>query len=172
MSISTPGISRKVITVGASDDNISIELSGNQMIDYSGRGPTTACIKKPDIVAPGSNIVSCNALKNYNYNITNSDKNKGNNRGINTNRNVFLRNSSRMRLNQRGERYNIMYTSKSGTSMATPIVTGSIALLLADQAELSNRDVKMKLRESTTDLGFSWNKQGCGLLNVEKLMSK
>lgn len=43
MSISTPGISRKVITVGASDDDVPIELSGNKMIDYSGRGPTSAC---------------------------------------------------------------------------------------------------------------------------------
>lgn len=43
MSISTPGISRKVITVGASDDNIAVEMSGNKMIDYSGRGPTSAC---------------------------------------------------------------------------------------------------------------------------------
>ena len=29
------------------------------MIDYSGRGPTNACICKPDIVAPGCSIVSC-----------------------------------------------------------------------------------------------------------------
>ena len=32
---------------------------GNRMVDYSGRGPTGACICKPDIVAPGSSIVSC-----------------------------------------------------------------------------------------------------------------
>ncbi len=62
-SISTPGISRKVITVGASDDDIPVELAGTRAKDYSGRGPTSACIKKPDVVAPGSNIVSCNATR-------------------------------------------------------------------------------------------------------------
>ena len=63
MSISTPGISRKVITVGSSDDNVSVDLFGSKTKDYSGRGPTPFCIKKPDIVAPGSNIVSCNIIQ-------------------------------------------------------------------------------------------------------------
>lgn len=58
-TITTPGISRKVITVGSSDDNYEIEVGGVRMVDYSGRGPTGDCICKPDIVAPGSRIVSC-----------------------------------------------------------------------------------------------------------------
>lgn len=58
-TITTPGISRKVITVGCSDDHKEVEVFGNKMIDYSGRGPTNACICKPDIVAPGCSIVSC-----------------------------------------------------------------------------------------------------------------
>lgn len=59
MSITTPGISRKVITVGCSDDNTEVLVGGNRMVDYSGRGPTAACVCKPDIVAPGSCVVSC-----------------------------------------------------------------------------------------------------------------
>lgn len=58
-TITTPGISRKVITVGCSDDYKEVDVAGSRMIDYSGRGPTGACICKPDIVAPGSSIVSC-----------------------------------------------------------------------------------------------------------------
>lgn len=58
-TITTPGISRKVITVGCSDDYKEVDVAGNRMIDYSGRGPTSACICKPDVVAPGSSIVSC-----------------------------------------------------------------------------------------------------------------
>ncbi len=59
MSITTPGISRKVITVGCSDDDREVLVGGSRMVDYSGRGPTAACICKPDVVAPGSSVVSC-----------------------------------------------------------------------------------------------------------------
>ena len=144
MSISTPGISRKVITVGSSDDNITVELYGNKVTDYSGRGPTSACIKKPDIVAPGSNIVSCNAVK---Y-------------GSRFRPSPFFKSES-----------NMLYTVKSGTSMATPIVSGAIALLLGVHPEMTNLDVKMKLKSSAKDLGYGWQKQGWGLLQIPTLLS-
>lgn len=147
MSISTPGISRKVITVGSSDDRITVELFGNKKTDYSGRGPTASCIKKPDIVAPGSNIVSCGTMKNYQryrYNLLN---------------------------NQRADNLSLMYTVKSGTSMATPLVSGAIALLLSKNPTMTNKDVKLKLRDSAVDLGHPWSKQGWGLLNIPRLLS-
>lgn len=146
MSISTPGISRKVITVGSSDDRITVELFGNKTMDYSGRGPTASCVKKPDIVAPGSNIVSCGTMKNYQryrYNVLN---------------------------NPRNDYTNLMYAVKSGTSMATPIVTGAIALLLSAYPSLSNKEVKLRLRDCAIDLGFPWSKQGWGLLNIPRLL--
>ncbi len=59
MTITTPGISRKVITVGCSDDDREVEVMGSRMVDYSGRGPTASCICKPDLVAPGCGIISC-----------------------------------------------------------------------------------------------------------------
>lgn len=59
MTVTTPGISRKVITVGCSDDNMEVFVGGNRMVDYSGRGPTAACVCKPDLVAPGCSVVSC-----------------------------------------------------------------------------------------------------------------
>lgn len=62
MSITVPGNSRKVITVGASDDCSRPEKKGVRQC-YSGRGPTADCICKPDIVAPGSTIVACNAKR-------------------------------------------------------------------------------------------------------------
>lgn len=59
MSVTTPGISRKVITVGSSDaDNLT--GAKNKVINqFSGRGPTPYCIVKPEVVAPGSEIKSC-----------------------------------------------------------------------------------------------------------------
>ncbi|WP_250279007.1 S8 family peptidase [[Clostridium] colinum] len=58
-SISSPAISKKVITIGASDDNITANVWGNHLINFSGRGPTLECVIKPDVLAPGVNIVSC-----------------------------------------------------------------------------------------------------------------
>lgn len=126
-TITTPGISRKVITVGCSDDYKEVDVAGSRMIDYSGRGPTDACILKPDIVAPGSNIISC--------------------------------------ANRKGG-----YARKSGTSMSTPLVSGAIALLLERYPDMTNRDVKLRLRERAVDLGLPRNQQGWGLLDVERLV--
>ena len=61
-SITIPGISRKIITIGTYDDYIPVqnESSGKHLVNYSGRGPTPECILKPDILCPGSNIMSLN----------------------------------------------------------------------------------------------------------------
>lgn len=61
-SITAPGNSRKVITVGSSD-----MLEGRSGI--SGRGPTSECVCKPDIVAPGNQIMSCIPGKPYSYGV-------------------------------------------------------------------------------------------------------
>lgn len=60
----------------------------------------------------------------------------------------------------------------SETSMATPLVSGAIALLLEKYPDMSNRDVKLRLRERCTDLGLPQNQQGWGLLDVEKLLGE
>jgi len=50
-TIATPGVSTKVITVGASDDD-------DNVASFSSRGPTVDGDEKPDVVAPGVNIVA------------------------------------------------------------------------------------------------------------------
>ena len=53
-TITTPGISRKVITVGCSDDAKMVEVFGTKMVHYSGRGPTRdCCIVKPEDCSAG-----------------------------------------------------------------------------------------------------------------------
>lgn len=128
MTVTTPGISRKVITVGCSDDHKEVNVMGNRMVDYSGRGPTGACICKPEIIAPGAGIISCS-------------------------------NST------------TQYSAKSGTSMSTPIVAGAIALLLEKYPSMTNRDVKLRLRDRAVDLGLPRNQQGWGILDVERLLA-
>jgi serine protease AprX len=138
-SIGAPGNSRKIITVGASD----VMQTGNGH-DYSGRGPTENCVKKPDIVAPGSNIVSCqpfpktaSLLYGKNYAAIPPDK---------------------------------AYRSRSGTSMSTPVVSGCIALLLQQRPHLTNRDVKMHIKKTAYDLGYDHSRQGWGLIRLDRLL--
>lgn len=58
-SVTLPGISKKVITVGACDLPGGKDGKRKQPL-YSGCGPTVDCVKKPDISAPGNAIYSCN----------------------------------------------------------------------------------------------------------------
>lgn len=63
-SVTAPGNSRKIITVGAFDDSSFTDMRGSSMRYYSGRGPTRECIVKPEVVVAGANIVACSNRKN------------------------------------------------------------------------------------------------------------
>ena len=145
-SIGAPGNSRKIVTVGSSD-----MIRGSQGRDYSGRGPTKNCIKKPDIVAPGSNIVSCypmvQNLSSTAYYPMPSSKDTPN-----------LYNGA-------------AYLPRSGTSMSTPIISGCAALLLEKYPYLTNRDIKLRLRNTALNLGYSHARQGWGLIQCDRLLS-
>ena len=54
--------------------------------------------------------------------------------------------------------------------MATPVVSGALALLLGSRPSLTNKEVKMRLHERSVDLGLPRNHQGWGLLNIERLL--
>ncbi len=64
------------------------------------------------------------------------------------------------------------YSMLSGTSMATPHVSGAAALVWSLNTSLSNIEVRRILARSTTDLGTKGRDKsyGFGLLNVEKAM--
>ena len=133
-SITVPGTSRKIITVGSSDDQEPVQMAGKKRVNYSGRGPTGACVCKPDVIAPGSYVVSCNARWRI----------KG----------------------QNG------YCVKSGTSMATPVVSGALALLLGQRPHLSSKEVKLQLSRTCKDMGFPKNQQGWGRIEIPSLLGK
>lgn len=59
MTISPLGSGKKVITVGCHEGGF---FPGRQSLceNYSGRGPSPYAVKKPDVVAPGTDIISCN----------------------------------------------------------------------------------------------------------------
>ena len=134
MTISPLGARKEVITVGCHEGG----YFGNRKHlceDYSGRGPSPFVIKKPDIVAPGTDIISCNA-----------------------------------RIEKRGRFYRNGYIAKSGTSMATPIVSGGLALLLQKYPFYSNERAKQKLLYTARDLNEPWNKQGWGMIQIDRLL--
>ena len=58
------------------------------------------------------------------------------------------------------------YTTKGGTSMATPHVAGAAALMLQINPDLTPEEVKTLLKENAIDLGYEENAQGSGRINV------
>ena len=133
-SISPLGLSKNIITVGCHD--LEYRKDGVTLCeDYSGRGPSIYSLKKPDLVAPGTNIIStCYQCR------------------------------------RAGKQFVDIYESKSGTSFATPLVSGTAALLLEKRNHLTPDEIKFQLCFSATDLKEPWNKQGWGMLNVERAL--
>lgn len=127
-SITIPGLCKTIITVGSSDDDAANVRSLGLMRGYSGRGPTGSCVMKPEIVAPGTAIISCGRNGNS-------------------------------------------YEVKSGTSMATPVVAGAIAVLLERRPRLKPAEVKLRLYETAVDIGKPRETQGWGRLDVMRLIS-
>lgn len=130
-SISTPGDCKKIITVGADNDNLKMIVNGKVTYHYSGRGPTKQCILKPDIVAPANGILSCCNLWEKRY----------------------------------------LYVAKSGTSMATPIVTGGACLMLEKNKNLLNAECKKIIKATADDMKMDRNRQGWGKINIMKALN-
>ncbi|RKI79640.1 hypothetical protein D7V83_15385 [bacterium 0.1xD8-71] len=133
-TISPLGSSRKVITVGCHEGGF-FGTRQDLCENYSGRGSADMLYRKPDLVAPGTDVISCNVQWQSSF------------RG-------GFRNA---------------YLKKSGTSMATPIVSGAAALFLQKYPYSNNEQVKRKMIYSATDMGDSWSKQGWGMLNIGRL---
>lgn len=64
------------------------------------------------------------------------------------------------------------YVKLSGTSMATPFVSGAIALMLEKNKSITPNEVKLALKYSSQNLSYPQNYQGWGLLNIGKLLSQ
>lgn len=134
-SLSSIGRSARLITVGC-HDGAYFKDKKNRCASYSARGALFDTLRKPDIVAPGTEIISCNG---------------------------------KLKKSRSGE-YSNAYIAKSGTSMATPVVAGALALLLQKHPEYDNETAKRKLLFSAEDLKEPWYQQGWGMLNVARLM--
>lgn len=113
-----------IITVGASDEWGTAKTRDDFVALYSAYGTTTDGFTKPDIIAPGSNIVS-----------------------------VLAKDSDWEALYPQRVVSNGEYFKISGTSMAAPIVTGAVALLLQSEPNLTPDQVKYRLLNKSMSIG-------------------
>jgi len=142
-TIGAPGNDPFVITVGATNTHGSGAQASQTMTSYSSKGPTAFDhIVKPDLVAPGNQVVS--RLASSNDTLATSYPALA----------VYPCNYSRSNC---GAQYGSpRYMRLSGTSMATPVVSGIAALLLQKTPSLTPDQVKARLMK-TAWKGFASN---------------
>jgi serine protease AprX len=122
-TITTPGIEQSVITVGSITTYGTPSRADDVVSSFSSKGPTIDHIAKPDIVAPGSRVVSTAAAGSY----------------LVTTYPTFSVAPGYMKL--------------SGTSMAAPAVTGAVAMMLSANPSLTPNLVKAILMYSAENKG-------------------
>ncbi len=132
-----------VITVGATDDRGTAGLSDDTVAPFSAYGTDETGAAKPDLVAPGTNIIAplpdtgqLTIPVNHPANVVNS-----------------------------------YYFRMSGTSMAAPVVAGAALLLLQSNPNLNPDQVKYRLKatavsNTTVFPGYSPTTAGAGLLDI------
>ncbi|MDI3328332.1 MAG: S8 family peptidase [Alicyclobacillaceae bacterium] len=139
-TISSPGDSALILTVGAADDHRTVPQEDDVVASFSSRGPTPSGLPKPDLVAPGVGIISLRAPGSF------LDK---------------VMKSSRVGTD---------YFQMSGTSMAAPIVAGAVALLLEKNPQWTPDQVKSALMRAAFDLNETPEAQGSGEIQLASLV--
>jgi serine protease AprX len=133
-TITAPGNDPYVITVGAMKTMQTYSRTDDLIASYSSKGPSVAdLVVKPDIVAPGNMVVSLLAAKNSTLA-----------KSYPSNVPTMSYYASSLPSGQ-ANKPSPAYFSLSGTSMATPVVTGAVADLLQAQPNLTPDQVKARL---------------------------
>jgi len=144
--ITAPGNDPSVLTVGASSHMGTVDRSDDTIASFSSRGPTAIDLgAKPDLVAPGVGIES----------LSNPDS-------------AFYTKYAPYLLPGTAPTSYLPYLSLSGTSMAAPVVSGTVALLLQANPSLTPSQVKAILQyTSQTDPRYDPLTAGVGFLNAK-----
>src|SRR6266498_5559925 len=158
--VHSPGNEPSVLTVGAANTFGTDARNDDSVATYSSRGPTRSSwtdsnglkhydnLIKPDLIAPGNKLIY-------------AESDMGNSPNVLVTESPQLDSGITDSTNKR-----LMYLS--GTSMATPIVSGAVALMLQVNPKLTPNMIKMILMYSAQPLaGFNMFEQGAGELNIE-----
>jgi len=141
--ITSPGNAPWVITVGASSTNGTPDRSDDSIASFSSRGPTYLDYSaKPDLVAPGAGTISLAAPGSTLY-------------------------STSVLVNGSVPTGAVPYLTLSGTSMAAPVVTGTIALMMQANPALTPNMAKAILEYTAQQYpGYDGLTEGAGFLNT------
>jgi subtilisin family serine protease len=143
--ITAPGNAPWVLTVGASSTMGTPTRLDDTLGDYSSRGPTYIdFIAKPDLVAPGTGTISLAAPGSTFY-------------------------TTKLQYLVTGQRptANLPYLALTGTSMAAPVVSGTVALMLQANPSLTPNLIKAILQYTAQVYpGYKPLEQGAGFLNT------
>src|SRR5437660_3617656 len=156
-TIAAPGNDPYVITVGVMKTANTPTRIDDTIASYSSKGPTAYdYVVKPDIVAPGNQVVSTLApnaallsshtdayLREYSNSTTTSTSSGGNNKNNKKNSTSSLSTVATGAIST-------SYMRLSGTSMATPVVSGAAVLLLQQNPDLTPDQVKARLMKTAS----------------------
>ena len=143
--ITAPGNAPWVLTVGASSHMGTVDRADDTIAAFSSRGPSAIdYTAKPDLVAPGVGIESL------------SDPDSA----------FYISRAPYLLSGTRPTSY-LPYLSLSGTSMAAPVVSGTVALMLQANPDLTPNAIKAILEfTSQTYADYDRLTQGAGFLNA------
>jgi serine protease AprX len=128
-----------VITVGAVEDRGTTTLDDDFVGEFSAYNTTADGFFKPDLVAPGRNLIS-----------------------------LLASTSSTGYTSHPKHHVNDFYFRMSGTSMSAPVVTGVVALLLQADPNLTPDQVKYRLMATANQNwpGYDQAKAGAGMVDA------
>ncbi len=151
-TIDSPGNEPSAVTVGAMDDSGTVTITDDVLAPYSSKGPALVdLVVKPDLVAPGTAIVSLRDSGSY----------------LDTSYHQFTLKIGDYKSDALNALNDGVYYSLSGTSMSAPMVAGAAALMFQNDPSLNPATVKARLMASAVKDDRLIFETGAGYLDID-----